>query len=128
MATILPSINLVSDEVFASEPNQLDQSSASFVATAKTTHTANGNGFYAKPPFHPGSKKSEQGKRVSVDEYLREYAEHSDFNYEWNDGILEEKPVSTIAQLRLYRWFLQILSYYLEVNHLAEAAMFEFIT
>ena len=131
MSAISPSTHLASDEVFASEPSQLDQPSANFVTTAKPTHTAKlkiRNGFYPKQPFHPAPKKPEQGKRVSLEEYLRQYAEHPDFNYEWNAGILEEKPVSTIAQLRLYRWFLQILSYYLEVNHLAEAAMFEFLT
>ena len=131
MSAISPSTHLASDEVFASEPSQLEQPSANFVATAKPTHTAKlkiRNGFYSKQPFHPAPKKPEQGKRLSLEEYLRQYAEHPDFNYEWNAGILEEKPVSTIAQLRLYRWFLQILSYYLEVNHLAEAAMFEFLT
>ena len=127
MSTISPSTHLASDEVFASEPNQPDQPSASFIKTANPTHTANGNGFYSKPTVHPGPKKSEQGKRLSLEEYLRQYVEHPDFSYEWNAGVLEEKPVSTIAQLRLYRWFLQILSYNLEVNHLAEAAMFEFL-
>jgi Uma2 family endonuclease len=130
MSAILPSTSLSANEVLASEANQPAQPSVHFVNTANPTRPAKlktGNGFHPKPAFHPDQQKSEQGKRVSAEEYVRQYAEHPDFNYEWNAGILQEKPVSTIAQLRLYRWFLQILSYYLEVNRLAEAAMFEFL-
>ena len=34
---------------------------------------------------------SETGKRVSEETYWKEYYEHPDFNYEWNNGFLEEK-------------------------------------
>ena len=78
--------------------------------------------------FHPKTDRvSEAGKSVSSEAYLLRYADHPDFNYEWNNGILEEKPVSTIAQFKLYLWFVQILSCYLEINHFAESALFEFL-
>lgn len=79
------------------------------------------NGFHAEPGL------ASPGDFVSAEEFLAHYSEHPDFTYEWNNGILEEKPVSTIGQFKLYRWFLQILACYLEVNHFAESAMFEFL-
>ena len=131
MSAILPSVTLSASEVVENEANQPEQPRPNLVNTATQARIHNGNGSHTKKSRHaasnPGPRKSEHGKQVSAEEYLRQYAEHPDFNYEWNNGILEEKPVSTIAQLRLYRWFLQILSYYLEVNHQAEAAMFEFL-
>jgi Uma2 family endonuclease len=131
MSAILPSATLSTSEVLENEANQPDQPRANLVNTAIPARLHNGNGSHTEKTRYaesnPGPRKSDHGKQVSAEEYLRHYAEHPDFNYEWNNGILEEKPVSTIAQLRLYRWFLQILSYYLEVNHLAEAAMFEFL-
>lgn len=77
--------------------------------------------------FHAETAVALPGAFVSAEEYLAHYSEHPDFTYEWNNGILEEKPVSTIGQFKLYRWFLQILACYLEVNQFAESAMFEFL-
>ncbi|MCP4109136.1 MAG: hypothetical protein GY749_27005, partial [Desulfobacteraceae bacterium] len=37
---------------------------------------------------------SEDGLAVSEDEYWEKYYEHPDFSYEWNNGYLEERPVS----------------------------------
>ena len=39
--------------------------------------------------------RSEAGKHVSEEEYWEKYYEYvgeSDFKYEWNNGVLEEKP------------------------------------
>lgn len=77
--------------------------------------------------FHTETGLAVPGDFVSAEEFLAHYSEHPDFSYEWNNGILEEKPVSTIGQFKLYRWFLQILACYLEVNQFAESAMFEFL-
>ena len=77
--------------------------------------------------FHTESAVAVPGDFVSAEDYLAHYSEDPDFAYEWNNGILEEKPVSTIGQFKLYRWFLQILASYLEVNQFAESAMFEFL-
>ncbi len=38
--------------------------------------------------------RSEAGRRITEEEYWKHYYEHPDFSYEWNDGILEEKPVT----------------------------------
>lgn len=100
-----------------------------------TAMPANGHSSFAAPApplaangFYPTTRTTATPNIfVSDAEYLAHYSEHPDFNYEWNNGILEEKPVSTIGQFKLYRWFLQILACYLEVNQFADSAMFEFL-
>jgi Uma2 family endonuclease len=69
---------------------------------------------------------SEAGKWVSEEEYWEHYYNHPDFNYEWNDGILEEKPVSDVATVAIYYWFLTLLYAYLEKNPIAKVGMLEF--
>jgi Uma2 family endonuclease len=69
---------------------------------------------------------SEAGKWVSEEDYWEHYYHHPDFNYEWNDGILEEKPVSDAATVAIYYWFLTLLYAYLETNPIAKVAMLEF--
>ena len=69
---------------------------------------------------------SEVGKWVSEAEYWADYYEHPDFSYEWNNGILEEKPVSDFATVSIYYWFLTLLRAYLEAHPLAKVLMLEF--
>jgi Uma2 family endonuclease len=69
---------------------------------------------------------SEAGKWVSEEAYWEHYYNHPDFNYEWNDGILEVKPVSDAATVAIYYWFLHLLYAYLETNPVARVAMLEF--
>ena len=69
---------------------------------------------------------SEAGKWVSEAEYWEHYYEHPDFSYEWNNGILEEKPVSDFATVSIYYWFLTLLRAYLETHPLAKVLMLEF--
>ncbi len=57
--------------------------------------------------------RSEAGKRVSEEEYWERYYEFSDIHYEWNDGILEEKPVADYRNTVLYRWFMLLLDAFL---------------
>ena len=59
---------------------------------------------------------SEDGKYVSEEQYWAEYYLGTDFNYEWNNGRLEAKPMSDYAQFRLHLWFLGILNDFLHVN------------
>ncbi|MEM7531414.1 MAG: Uma2 family endonuclease [Chloroflexota bacterium] len=61
---------------------------------------------------------------VSEETYWAEYYEH-EINYEWNNGILEEKSVASLSQYRMYRWFLKILESYLEVTENAEILALE---
>ncbi|MBF0227685.1 MAG: Uma2 family endonuclease [Desulfobacterales bacterium] len=70
--------------------------------------------------------KSEAGKYVTEEEYWEKYYECSDINYEWNNGILEEKPVSDLENIRNYRWLLNLLERYLAFNPIAEMVMLEF--
>lgn len=60
--------------------------------------------------------QSEDGRYVPEEVYWAEYYEHADFNYEWNNGRLEEKPVADYAQFRLYLWFLGLVKDYLYVR------------
>lgn len=68
---------------------------------------------------------SEDGKAVSEEEYWRDYYEHPDFSYEWNNGILEEKPMADPFQYTLYDWFLALVRAYLEVYPIAKKMALE---
>ena len=57
---------------------------------------------------------SEAGKRISEQDYWQNYYEHPDFHYEWNNGLLEEKPMSDYLSFEMYQWFLQLLKEYLK--------------
>jgi len=63
------------------------------------------------------------GRRVSLEEYWEKWYgrphAHIDVSYEWNNGILEAKPLPTYQQTKQYRWFFGLLSFYLEVNPIA---------
>ncbi|MGB0385870.1 MAG: Uma2 family endonuclease [Ardenticatenaceae bacterium] len=63
---------------------------------------------------------SQDGLRVSEETYWEKYYHHPDFNYEWVNGRLEEKPMSNLATFYVYRWFLRLLESYLEVNQIAK--------
>ena len=83
------------------------------------------------PDQHNGKAYSEEpiseaGKWVSEAEYWESYYEHPDFSYEWNNGILEEKPVSDFATVSIYYWFLTLLRAYLEAHPVAKVLMLEF--
>lgn len=68
---------------------------------------------------------SEAGKRVSEADYWAYYYEHPDFSYEWNNGILEEKPVADVSNADLYRWFLILLNAFLEAQPIARMVNLE---
>jgi Uma2 family endonuclease len=58
---------------------------------------------------------SEDGKVVSEEEYWANYYDHLDFDYEWNNGVLEVKPMSNLLQYTLYDWFVTLVRAFLEV-------------
>jgi Uma2 family endonuclease len=62
---------------------------------------------------------SEDGLRVSEAEYWAKYYEHPDFSYEWNNGVLEVKPMAEVIDALLYRWFYLLLSTYLTAKPIA---------
>ena len=55
--------------------------------------------------------------KISEELYWAEYYENSDENYEWNDGYLEEKPVSDFATILIYNWLTQLLGFYFHTHH-----------
>ncbi|MCY3709791.1 MAG: Uma2 family endonuclease [Caldilineaceae bacterium] len=55
----------------------------------------------------------DNGRRVTLEEYWEKWYENPypdlDVSYEWNNGILEAKPLPNAPQLGLYNWFLALL-------------------
>ncbi|MCL4832909.1 MAG: Uma2 family endonuclease [Caldilineaceae bacterium] len=75
---------------------------------------------------HPvESWESLDGVAVTEDVYWAHYYDTADVSYEWNNGILEEKPVSDYRTVTIYRWFLMLLHAYLEVNPIAKLLLLE---
>jgi Uma2 family endonuclease len=68
---------------------------------------------------------SQDGRRVSEAEYWRDYYDESDIHYEWNNGILEEKPVSDFETLAVYWWFMALLGHYLRVHPIGRIVCLE---
>jgi Uma2 family endonuclease len=60
--------------------------------------------------------KSHAGLAVGEEEYWRVYYHHLDFNYEWNNGILEEKPLAKVRGALQYQWFLLLVNAYRQEN------------
>ena len=62
---------------------------------------------------------SEHGRIVEEETYWKKYYHHPDFNYEWVNGRLEEKPISAKLAYGMYRWLLKLLERFLEVHDIA---------
>ena len=69
------------------------------------------------------------GLRVTLEEYWEKWYErphpHIDVSYEWNNGILEAKPLPNFAQTEQYRWFFGLLSCYVDVHPIAKILFLE---
>ena len=65
------------------------------------------------------------GLHVTEEEYWENYYEKSDVSYEWNNGILEEKPVPDYRRVTMYGWFQQLLHSYLETNPVGKMLFLE---
>ncbi|MBF0100158.1 MAG: Uma2 family endonuclease [Desulfobacterales bacterium] len=72
--------------------------------------------------YYDSEYPSKHGLRVSEAEYWEKYYETSedDFSYEWNDGILEEKPVSDYEGYLIHLWFQKILDLFLNTYPIAK--------
>ena len=66
----------------------------------------------------------DDGRRVSKEEYWARWYESPypdiDVSYEWNNGILEAKPLPNAPQLRQYRWFYTLMTCYIQTHPIAE--------
>ncbi len=54
--------------------------------------------------------------RVSEEEYWETYYEMPDITYEWNNGVLEERPMGDTETFLMYDWFYFLLREYLKTN------------
>ncbi len=70
--------------------------------------------------------RSEDGKRVSEALYWDAYYDCSDISYEWNNGVLEEKPVSDYLSFLLYLWFASLLEQFLSVYPIGKMVGLDF--
>ncbi len=69
-------------------------------------------------PAHPSLSK--EAPWVSEEIYWKDFYEHPDCQYEWNNGYLEEKPMADLLSIVMYRWFLQLLEEYFKVFPVAQ--------
>ncbi|WP_462329912.1 Uma2 family endonuclease [Thiohalocapsa halophila] len=74
----------------------------------------------ATEPAGPIEPRSEAGKRVSEETYWTRYYLEADIQYEWNDGVLEEKPVSDFETYCIYVWLLRLLDTFLKAEPLGK--------
>jgi hypothetical protein len=69
--------------------------------------------------FKPAIIKSKsEPSPPTIDEhnYWDQYYQH-EINYEWNNGILEEKLVSDYATVLIYHWLMKLFGHYIETHH-----------
>jgi hypothetical protein len=68
---------------------------------------------------------SHAGRLVTEEEYWRDYYFESDIHYEWNNGRLEEKPVSDYGTYLVYAWFTLLLQHFLRAQPIAKMVALE---
>ncbi len=66
-----------------------------------------------------GGTHSADGLRVSEEVYWEKYYHDLDFRYEWNNGILEEKPMADYLSFEMYSWFFSLLKEYVNAHSIA---------
>lgn len=81
---------------------------------------------YDDPVYIANEDISEEGRYVSEEEYWEKYYDHPDFSYEWNNGYLEEKPMTDFKGSKVYQWFLILLHQFLENFPIAKMIGLEF--
>jgi hypothetical protein len=64
-------------------------------------------------------------QQVTETEYWERYYQSSDISYEWNNGYLEEKPVSDVLTILMYKWFFELLEHYLKTHPIAQSVLLE---
>jgi hypothetical protein len=71
-------------------------------------------------PSRAAPPEPHDGLAVSEADYWAYYYEGWDVTYEWNDGVLEEKGVSTYETFLLYDWFVRLLTEFLDTEPIAD--------
>jgi len=64
-------------------------------------------------------------QRVTEEEYWAKYYHYPEITYEWNEGELEEKGVSDVITVVMYKWFLELLEHYLRTHPIAQSMVLE---
>jgi hypothetical protein len=62
---------------------------------------------------------------VSLADYWKKYYEYPDVVYEWNNGYLEEKPMSDMVTVSMYKWFFELLEHYLRTHLIGQSVLLE---
>ena len=62
---------------------------------------------------------------ITEAEYWDKYYHYPDITYEWNNGELEEKGVSDVLTVLMYKWFLELLEHYLRTHPIAQSMVLE---
>ncbi len=62
---------------------------------------------------------------ITETEYWETYYECPDITYEWNNGNIEEKPVSDYLTFLSYKWFWKLLEHYLTTKPIAKTVGLE---
>jgi len=84
------------------------------------------NGYYRNgQEVAPRPDAPDEGRYVSKEDYWATYYAHGDASYEWNNGYLEAKPLTTPVQYRLFLWFLKLLHEYVTVYRNADLMSLE---
>ncbi|ETR74661.1 MAG: hypothetical protein OMM_06226 [Candidatus Magnetoglobus multicellularis str. Araruama] len=60
----------------------------------------------------PSEPQSKDGLIVDEATFWADYYEDMDFRYEWNNGILEEKPMAVISGILYTDWLISLLKEY----------------
>lgn len=80
------------------------------------------------PPYNDTTHRADEeqavlsgddGRSISEEQYWANYYQNTEFTYEWNNGRLEQKPMTDYAQFLLYTWFFDLLKDFLHVNPIA---------
>ncbi|ETR66179.1 MAG: hypothetical protein OMM_05769 [Candidatus Magnetoglobus multicellularis str. Araruama] len=65
----------------------------------------------------PSEPQSKDGLIVDEATFWADYYEDMDFRYEWNNGILEEKPMAVISGILYTDWLISLLKEYLKAKN-----------
>jgi hypothetical protein len=71
-------------------------------------------------PAADATPRSADGLLVSEAVYWTTYYLESDHHYEWNNGRLEEKPVSDYETFLVYAWFAELVRHFLRTHPCAQ--------
>ena len=78
----------------------------------------------ARPAAPVNPWASDEGRYVTLEEYWARWYENPypdiDVSYEWNNGILEAKPMPNAPQLDLGNWFLVLLLQFINTHGIAK--------